>query len=55
MVNEFTAEDDVPIPTDILGIPDDCEPRKSTNLKIVCLIERGELDRAMGRNVCKTG
>ena len=47
--SKFTKGSDIPISIDKLGLSDECE--KDNNINLLCLVEKGTLNRLYGLNL----
>ncbi|MBY6842664.1 hypothetical protein [Clostridium botulinum] len=46
-IHRFNDNRDIPIPIDVLGIPEECEDEKTINENIKVMIERGTLNNLL--------
>lgn len=50
-ISQFNDNKDIPIPIDVLGIPEECESEETLNKNIRVLIEKGTLNELLDLNL----
>lgn len=50
-IERFNDKLDIPIPIDVLGIPEECESKEDMNKNIRVLIEKGTLNELLNLNL----
>lgn len=50
-ISKFDDNSDIPVPIDVLGIPEECESEEAINKNIRVLIEKGTLNELLGLNL----
>lgn len=50
-IARFNTDKDIPIPIDVLGIPEECDSEETINRNIVVLIEKGKLNQLLNLNL----